>query len=297
MKVKGNIFLNKNAIVFLDGCITDDVNMSIENFSEMMKEAHNCSDIIYYEDSDEWNLYWMKIAENDLHDKYWKGASQEALQLLTCCFDVPMPSIISYDFGFCQKGEPKTFGGFQYIGCPTSDYVCSKSTIDEWHDKWFYNNPYRIDWGECKNDIWPRYDRLIDIIKTELIVHDIIVPLNSSDCVNCFYEHVVKHKNERERISYIQEVVKKICCANYYHREDELEKLEQKFGNKKAEIIYYIKKEGNFLFLCVDTRHGMLEYCDDSGEHIMEIRFDGTKNKEKDLSHSLRCVSDWKRKK
>ena len=296
MKVNGNIFLKKQDIAFLHE-YSGGIDLSIESFSKMIKESCVCGDIVYYEDSEEWNVFWVKLSEYDFSDEYWQGASSKTLILLGCCFDTPIYRNLNFDFDFCQKEDPKTYGGFQYDGCPTANYVYSKETIDKWHDDWFYNNPDRIDWGEHKHDIWPRYDRLIDIIKTELIVHDIIVPLNSSDCVNCFYEQVVKHKNERERISYTQEVVKKICCANYYHREVHLESLERQRGNHNAKNIYFIEKCGKFIFLCVDTQHGMLEYCDDSGEHIMEIRFDGTKNKEKDLSHSLRCVSDWKRKK
>lgn len=296
MEVKGNIFLNKNVIVFLDGCITDDVNMSIEGYSKMIKEAYSCSDSIYYEDSEEWDAYWEKVAENDLCDVYWKGASQTVLQLLTCSFDTPVFGVLNCIDEFEEKNKPKTYGGFQYNGCPTSDYVCNKETIDKWHDEWFYNNPDRIDWSEFSHNIWPRYDRLIDIIKAELIMHNIEIPLKNSDYINCFYEQVVKHKNERDMITYIQGVVEKICSANYYHRERELERLEQQRGNSNAKIIYSIKKEGNFLFLCVDTRHGMLEYCDDRGEHIMEIRLDGTKNKSQEVDHSLKCVIDWKRK-
>ena len=39
----------------------------------------------------------------------------------------------------------------------------------------------------------------------------------------------------------------------------------------------------------------MLELCNDKGEHQMEIRFDGTKNKDGDAKHSLLCVTEWKK--
>lgn len=292
MIVNGNIFLSKEDITFSKLKI-DNVDFVLENFLLMLGEVKHSKDNIYYKYDEEWEEFFEKLY--DFSDDYWQGASQVYLNLLLNESNILFLDIVEKSI-FDLKEEPKTYGGFQYNGCPTTNYVYSKETIDKWHDDWFYGNPDRIDWGKYKHDIWPRYDRLIDIIKTELIEHDITVPLNSSDCVNCFYEQVVKHKNERERISYTQEVVKKICCANYYHRERELEKLEQKKGNPNAKIIYSIKKDGNFLFICVDTRHGMLEYCDDSGEHIMEIRLDGAKNKSQEVDHSLKCVIDWKRK-
>ena len=293
MKVDGNIFLSKKDIAFSKLEI-DNADLALEKFLLMLDEVKDSKDNIYYKYSEEWEEFFVKLS--NFSDDYWQGASQVNLNLLLNESSILFSEIEEKSI-FDLKEEPKTFGGFQYNGCPTSDYVCSKETIDEWHDDWFYNNPDRIDWGEHKHDIWPRYDRLIHIIEMELIRHKVEVPLKHSDYVNSFHEQIIKHKDERERISYIQEIVKKICCANYYHRESELERLEFINGNSRATNIYSIKKDGKFLFICVDTKHGMLEYCDDSGEHIMEIRFDGTKNKEKDLSHSLRCVSDWKRKK
>ena len=56
-----------------------------------------------------------------------------------------------------------------------------------------------------------------------------------------------------------------------------------------------MKKDGKYIFLSVDKQHGMFELCDDKGNHVEEIRFNGSRNTGKDLSHSLQCVAEWKR--
>lgn len=289
MNVNGNIFLSKENIAFSKLKI-DNSDLVLKNFLLMLGEARNSNDNIHYKYDEEWEEFFEKLS--NFSDDYWQGASQRYLNLLLNESSILFSKI--EEKSILDLEEPKTFGGFQYNGCPTSDYVCSKDTIDKWHDEWFYNNPDRIDWGKC--NVWPRYDRLINIVKAELAENDIKFS-SDSDCVNLFHEQIIKHKDERERISYIQEVVKKICCANYYHREVFLESLERQRGNHNAKNIYFIEKCGKFIFLCVDTQHGMLEYCDDNGKHIMEIRLDGTQNKPQSLDHSLKCVNIWKRQK
>ena len=105
--------------------------------------------------------------------------------------------------------------------------------------------------------------------------------------VEAVYEEYVSVKQLSERLD---------CEANLYQREVELEKLEADHGNKLAERIYSLKIGHKYQFLSIDKQHGMLELCDDKGDHQMEIRFDGTKNKDREVDHSLKCVKEWKKK-
>lgn len=167
-----------------------------------------------------------------------------------------------------------------------------------------------------ENEIFPYKSQNINIMKAELKKitensanysplerKDIFRVQNNNykddnDVVNCFHNLIVKHKSaSSERIAYVKIMGEKICKCNGYHREQELERLEEKEdGNNHAERIYSIKKKnGEFIFLCIDKQHGMLELCDDKGDHQGEVRFDGSLNKTAKPDHGLKCVAEWKR--
>ena len=54
--------------------------------------------------------------------------------------------------------------------------------------------------------------------------------------------------------------------------------------------------DDKYQFLSIDKKHGRFELCDDNGDHLCELMFDGTKveNSQK-ANHSILHISDWKR--
>lgn len=323
MKVKGSIFIDKEGIVF-SRVNPDNAQTAIKDFSDMLEEAVGCGDKYYYVYSGEWEEFFTK--SQCFKDQYWKGAGQIAGQLLFNygkLFFQPQP--IKTADAFDKLTPPRTHGGFHYIGCPLTDYVYDRNTIDIWHNEWFVNNPGKIDWQET-NGIMPCYDKVIAILKDELkglqklitnddnaehgldyrsklyLKSERIDNWDTLTVVSNFYSLVMDRKSQGDqKIAYAKEIGSKICEANYYHREVELERMEKEYDrqhNRETKITYIfsIKKSGTYQFLSVDKRHGRFELCDESGDHKGEILFDGTAvNNKEEENHSLHCIEQWKR--
>lgn len=288
MKINGSILLDdKGSFANVE---PDEIK--IKDFADMLLEADACKDKLYYDiNSAEWMNFYAKSYTPC--DEYWKECGQIAYQLLFMNSNPVFHPIVN-NGEYNQSQEPKTYGGFRYDGCSRQNYVCDKSSIEIWHDNWLSLNPEKIDWKEFQHDIWPRFDKVIAILKEELYKRNIEIRQKNLDVVNDFYERIMKHLSVGERISYAIEIGTKICTANYYKREQELEKLEQAKGNRQAEHIFSIKKEETYIFLSIDKQHGMFELCGDKGNHINEIRFDGSYNSGSENDHGLKCVEEWK---
>lgn len=293
MEVNGNILLVEEGAFSKINPLN--AESAVTDFAYMVKEADASKDALFY-DSEEWEQFYAN--SYDPTNPCWKGIGDIAFSLL---FNVSNPIFlpVGIDKGyFIKKSDPKVNGGFQYDASPTDDsYVYSKETIEEWHDSWFIRHPERIDWTIHGNEIWPRFDRTVKIMCDELKRKGVEIPQTDKEISTAFHESVMKPLNERERISLAKTIGEKICKANYYQRENELEKLEYDHGNSRAEMIFSIKKDGRYQFLSVDKQHGMLELCDDNGQHKGEWRFDGTPNGKdtEEADHGLRCVAEWKR--
>lgn len=310
MKVNGSILLDKRgAFPYVH---EHNINYAVDDFVFMLEEASKCKDKLYY-DSEEWELF--HAYGFNPNNVYWKGARSIAYEKLFLSSNrLFTPLIIIAADKFENKPKPRTLGGFKCVGCPKSDYVYDKSTIDKWHNQWFKDNPDKIDWSKS-NDIFPRYDKALEVLRKELqklkgnpdfisglghlekqyIASVDIDKLSAQEVVSKFYSLIMDHKAESgERISYAKEIGSKICELNYYHHEQELEDLNK--CNQQIVKIYSIKRDDKYQFLSIDKRHGRFELCDDNGDHLCELMFDGTKveNSQK-ANHSILHISDWKR--
>lgn len=316
MKVNGSILLDKRgAFPYVH---EHNINYAVDDFVFMLEEASKCKDKLYY-DSEEWELF--HAYGFNPNNVYWKGARSIAYEKLFLSSNrLFTPLIIIAADKFENKPKPRTLGGFKCVGCPKSDYVYDKSTIDKWHNQWFKDNPDEIDWTNT-NGIMPRRDIIIEILRQELIdcqkriapdgsnnlglPHPKFLRLrdtnwketNDDAIVSEHNDIIIKHQGEKIK-AYSEKTRSLICSENYYHCEKELSDLEKDHGNKKVYIIYSIKKDGKYQFLSIDTAHGKFELCNDDGTHIGEIRFDGSSNGDdtQDDGHSLQCVTEWKQK-
>lgn len=310
MKVRGSILLDKRGA--FPHVHKHNINYAVDDFVSMVKEADACKDTLYY-DSEEWELFYAY--GYDSTNDYWKEFGSIAYeQLFISSNPLFKPTQIGEIDKFENKPMPRTLGGFMCEGCPASDYIYDKSTIDRWHNKWFMDNPDKIDWSKS-NDIFPRYDKTLEVLRKELqklkgnpdfisglehlekqyIASVDIDKLSAQEVVSKFYSLIMDHKAESsERISYAKEIGSKICELNYYHHEQELEGLNN--DNQQIVKIYSIKKDDKYQFLSIDKKHGRFELCDDNGDHLCELMFDGTKVKNSQkANHSILHISDWKR--
>ena len=315
MKVSGSILLDKRGA--FPHVHKHNINYAVGDFVSMVKEADASKDTLYY-DSEEWELFYAY--GYDSTNDYWKEFGSIAYeQLFISSNPLFKPTQIGEIDKFENKPMPRTLGGFMCEGCPSSDYIYDKSTIDRWHNQWFMDNPDKIDWINT-NGIMPRRDRIIEILRQELIdCQNRIAPdgsnnlglshskflrlrdtnwkeINDDEIVSEHNEIIIKHQGEKIK-AYSKTIGALICSENYYHCETELSDLEKDHGNKKVSIIYSIKKDGKYQFISIDTAHGKFELCNDDGTHQGEIRFDGSSNgvDTQDNGHSLQCVTEWKK--
>lgn len=316
MKVSGSILLDKRGA--FSHVHEHNINYAVDDFVFMLVEASNCKDKLYY-DSDEWELF--HAYGYDPNNDYWKGSGSIVYEKLFISSDrLFTPFKIAETDKFENKPMPRTLGGFKCEGCPPKNYVYNEQSIKEWHHQWFLNNPDKIDWSNSENEVFPCYDKIIEILRQELIDYKNRIAPDGSNNLGLPYqkflrlkntnwekiddndkivlEHndiIIKHQGENLK-AYSEKTGSLICYENYYHCEKELTELEKDHGNKKVSLIYSIIKDGKYKFISIDTAHGKFELCDDNGAHQGEIRFDGSKNSEYEVNHGLKCVAEWKKK-
>lgn len=317
MKVRGSILLDKRGA--FPHVHKHNINYAVDDFVSMLEEAFKCKDKLYY-DSKEWESF--HAYGYDPTNDYWKGFGSIAYEKLILSSNrLFTPLKIEGTDKFENKPMPRTLGGFMCDGCPHENYVYNEQSIKEWHYQWFWNNPDKIDWSNSVNDIFPCYDKVIEILRQELIdcqsriAHDgsnnLGLPhqkflrlkntnwkeIDNNKIISEHNDIIIRHQGEKLK-AYTEKTGALICSENYYHCETELSKLEKDHGNKKVSIIYSIKKGEKYQFISMDTAHGKFELCDDNGVHKSEIRFDGSSNGDdtQDNGHSLQCVAEWKQK-
>lgn len=308
--VNGNILLDEEGLD-IQKIKDSEKRSAVGNFCKMIEEAHIEGDTLYYIYESPCNIYSILY---DPEKPYCKLIGQKLFNEFQNVFG-NFPHAINSLEEFETTSEPRTHGGFKYENSPLSDYVYDKSTIDKWHNQWFWDNPDKIDWSKSTNDVLPCYDKIIDILRKELQKlkesPDSINKLEHSDkkyiksvdldrleatqIVSKFYSLIMDHKDESgEKISYAKEIGSKICELNYYHNEKELEELNN--DNPQIVKIYSIKKDNKYQFLSIDKRHGRFEWCDDKGDHICEVMFDGKPvENSQDVNHSISQIDNWKR--
>ncbi|GEM_PF-3600266 len=294
-------------------------NQAVLDFFSMKGTAESAGDT-FYAKKDIWekefsygtfypgfaNIEWAEA----LQRPEFQGVEQATLQLAQdSIMRSPCPKELLDTYTLASLPIPSSLAGFQINPLP-NDYLYDAAGWEEWRRRWLVAHQEDIDWGDDSNQYFPRLDRtrqvLLDCLGKwkaappndgiEKLFKDVRLEgmKTVEDVANQFHE-IMKHLDERERIDCTKTVGSQVCEANYYKREEELEKMEQSSGNQNVSVIYSMRKGGEYRFLSLDTQHGMFEVCDDRGDHVGEIRFDGTHNSDAELDHSLLRVADRKK--
>ena len=307
--ISGHILLT-NAGMDLACIEKEQRNVVVKNFCDMRDKAIcDWKDKFYADYSQGSNIVDLYSHYYEM-PSYWDGINPNVLQLLQQTFsNWPIPIDVKQ---FCDKPEPRADGGFDYQGHPVSGYVYDRSSLENWHNAWNRNHTDLIEW---ESEIFPFKSLIVKRMKQELsgisesfADYDLEEKkllsrfqsdeLTDDEVVTAFHNLIVKHKNNKERAAYAEDIGEKICIENGYKRELDLEKLEKDHGNKKVVKIFSIKRNDAYIFLSVDIKHGMFEWCGDDGSHKGERRFDGSPNGDPNTTtecdHGLKCVAEWK---
>lgn len=299
----GNILLTKESMD-MRRINESNRNYVVQSFCEMRDDA-----LTYWKDkfyTDDADLYLQLYgAPSNI-----SGVSPNVLQLLQQNF-TNWPQNIERD-QFDLKQEPRANAGFKPIETSMDEIIYDSSSLESWHVVWNQNHTELVEW---EDEIFPFKSYILKIMIRELKaisensgnysldeqkqirdVRNKSDSMNEHEIVTNFHDLVVRHKDKNGELkAYAETICAEICEKNGYRREHELERLERQRGNFHAERIYSILHNGKFIFLSIDTNHGMLEWCDDDGTHKGERRFDGSYNSMAEKDHGLRCVAEWKK--
>ena len=296
--VNGNILLDEDGLNIQN--VKDcEKRAAVGNFCEMIGEATTEGDTLHYVYDSPCSIYSILYNPEDPHCKL---IGQRLFNQLQVTFG-NIPNAIQSSEEFETKSDPRTHGGYKYENCPSSNYVYDKKTIIDWHNEWYIEHPEAIDWKKT-NGIMPRHDRIIEILRQELVDCQNRIPSDGTNNLGLPHPKFLKLKDTNWEETNDDEIVSGHNDIIIKHQGEkikaysELSDLEKDHGNKKVSIIYSIKKDGKYQFISIDTAHGKFELCNDDGTHQGEIRFDGSSNGDdtQDNGHSLQCVTEWKQK-
>lgn len=225
------------------------------------------------------------------------GIEQTTFQLLQYYItQTPNPSVSGEDF--VNYNLPKAASGFRRPDYSTSNYISDFRSLCEWEIVWYSKNPGDIEWKEDMNEFMPRPDLTQIILMHEINAYkhkDEVADLlkKKYDTKHIFHNGIVAYKGT-ELSAYFKEIAHKVLSANYYKHEDILSHMESKHVHTQRYIYSLITKSGKRHFISLDCAHGMLEICNEYGDHIGEFRIDGSSNSPATPeTHSLNCVKDW----
>lgn len=302
---KGNILIITEGLE-VSGIKEDERDEAVRGFYEMKTEAERCQDKFFVLQSlylhrfsygefypSFMNLSWPEFSSIDsLH-----GIKESTYELMHTFCQCPSASLLVDEDVFRQKNEPRAYSGY----CNSrrlADCICNKQDWERWHRKWFSAQQQLIDWNGATNDWLPRQDLICEILRRELelsIGKDSTKAIEDNDVGTVFYDQVMRHKGD-EIHAYAGRIGSEVCLSNYYIEETELSTMEQQSAGGSFRKIYsIINRKGVKQFVSIDFKHGMFELHDELGIHLGEYRFDGTMNAEGDLSHSLKCLTQWRR--
>lgn len=235
-----------------------------------------------------------------------KGISQRVFALMQGFCQCPDIRTLESETAFKEKGELRTHTGYSNPK-PFPDFVGNKKEWETWHREWNTYHTADIDWSTAINDWFPRQELILQILKRELFdkfkeQHDdneakkMLSEIADERIVHEFHDKVMRHKGH-EIAGYASKIGGEICTCNYYVYEKALSDMEsQQAQSSMREIYSIINRFGKQQFLSIDLKHGMFESHDENGVHQGELRFDGSYNTDKDVTHSLKCIEQWRKK-
>lgn len=234
-----------------------------------------------------------------------KGISQLTFEMMQGFCQMPNMKTLEDETVFQEMVQPHAHTGYSNPQA-FSDYIGDLSDWEEWHRKWYMDNPSMIDWSMAKNNLFPRPDIITKILIRELLkkyledhtveeAMHIVDQIPENEVAHEFHDKVMRHKGGAME-AYSSEIGSKICICNYYKYESELSSLEQQSAaGSFRKIFSIVNPDGCQRFISIDFRHGMFEFHDEHGNHLGEYRFDGSYNSEAEEDHSLRCLDQWLR--
>lgn len=297
---------NGHILVIPEGLETQNIPQSerdqkVRDFYDMKTSAESDGDQVYADDGIYSQSYSYGNFISDLLYISWpelqqkpslNGVTQRTLQLIIGTCKNPGFRKCSDVSNFLSTHRHATYAGFN-IPVQQSHYIFNEICRLQWHEKWYTENPYEIIWpNNC--DIFPCYDKIINILKRELQKLGKNIPTNNEEIVSAFHGQIMNHKGP-DIHAYADEIGTEICKCNYYKEESVLSTLEsRRNGGTLRKIFSTINKHGKQQFISIDFKHGMFEFLDHTGAHQGEYLFDGSEHKGPSAEdHSFRCMDEW----
>jgi hypothetical protein len=173
-------------------------------------------------------------------------------------------------------------------------FVFNIESLCQWEIAYLKNHTEYIDWENCGHDYLPELKKTNELLDSEIKKYikeeeiEKIRTKHNNDIGLIFYEEVMKKKSAEDRIAYAEELGGQIANLNYYQFDEKLTHNEEEYSHAKRRV-YGIVKNVRKQYLSIDFEKGMFEVLNETGDHLGEFRFCGTKNKnaDKDGGHDL----------
>lgn len=191
------------------------------------------------------------------------------------------------------------YTGFEQLSTLSQQpYIYDEKSWEQWYKQWLTTHPEEIDWSLAENNFFPNPVCIQKILKAEIEIHKQADKLEQREYVGksnslalVFHDHVMRKKGAALE-AYAVQIGEQICTGNYYQKEDQLSRKEQKITGSHR-YIYGLNKFGKKQYISIDIAHGMFEFHDEKGRHLGEFHFDGSKNAEAEHDHNLRCIEPY----
>ena len=292
-------------LIITEGLETADIpqnarNKAVVDFFDMKTIAEREGDTIYGEQGIFTNIFsygqfypgFVNMTWKEFNTKdSLKGIDEKTYELLQTFSQYPRVKICNDRGLFATTYLHPTHAGYRLPIC-LPNYIYNPNSRNQWHEQWYAEHQQNIIWPNDNNWL-PRRDKAISILKRELSLHGKDIPLSEKDIATAFHDKVMRHKGPEIK-AYADAIGTEICQSNYYYKENDLSKMESYAHNSPRKIFSIINQNGNYQFISIDFAHGMFEFCNSTGSHQGEYRFDGTPNSTAEPeNHSLTCLDTW----
>lgn len=299
-------------LVTIDGLETSHIpeeerDGAVLGFYEMKSEAERHDDRFFalasiYSHAFSYGAFYPGFVNMSWTDfktaKTLKGISQATFELMQSFCQIPDVKTLSSEAEFQKTKEPHAHTGYSNPQGLT-DFVGNLKDWSEWHNNWIEQHPNDIDWSGALNDLFPRPDEIIRILRREVVLElgdEVSRSIKDEDLVNVFHEEIMKHKGA-DIHAYANKIGGEICYCNYYVYEAGLSDMERQYAKSMRAVYSIVNREGFQQYISIDFGHGMFEFHNENGDHLGEFRFDGSSNSGIEKDHALKCLEQWKRQK
>lgn len=288
--IKGNLLLDSDTFKIDEKELTF-FSSKLRNLSFAVQKCRNNKDTIYgtgdlcYLDIYKYKFYQLcALPLTEIQHEISDFSQDDQLFLINYLAKID-DTIYETCSSFAELEEYFPLANNGMLGLEGTGFTCDPDfavhDIESWHNwkvKFLSNNNQQIDWEEANHPYLPNLKYSNILLAKESLKR--FAAQSHAD----FYDFAGKMAGNEKNAMAI-EVGKVIAESNFYKYDDRVSKLNNNSGQMRN--IYSLKKNGNVVYLSIDTENAAFEVCDHLGQHQGQFPFDGGDPKEVKSDHGI----------